>query len=110
MTDDLDIYQKIGQLLVDAGPSDAQKMIVRAKLFPENDGCKYEFDYIDENGELGWFSPDSKAPGDLTELLVQLRSFFVDNNLTNGKPAWSGCEITVDLDKMKINIDFKYDD
>lgn len=34
---DKDIYQEVGQFLVDAGPSGAQKLIVRAELFPEGE-------------------------------------------------------------------------
>lgn len=71
---DQEIYQKIGRFLVDAGPSGAQKLIVRAELFPEGGG-KYEFDYVDGAGELNWFDPDGRAVGDLTELLVQLREY-----------------------------------
>lgn len=35
---DQELYQKIGQLLVDAGPADAREIIVRAELFSEGDG------------------------------------------------------------------------
>ncbi|PAU63671.1 hypothetical protein [Pseudomonas indica] len=105
---DQELYQKIGQLLVDAGPADARKMIVRAELFSEGDGGKYEFDYVNQTGELNWFDPDGRAVGDLTELLVQLRDYFSDNNLTAGESIWSGCVITLDVDGMKFGIEFNY--
>ncbi|MCQ4317773.1 hypothetical protein EA797_21085 [Stutzerimonas zhaodongensis] len=104
------LYQKIGQLLVDAGPSNAREIVVRAELFSEGDGGKYEFDYIDNGGVLDWFTPDGRAVGDLTELLVQLRDYFLINDLTAGKGAWSGCEISLAVDKMKLGIKFNYDE
>lgn len=105
---DQEIYQKIGQLLVDAGPTDARKIIVRAELFPEGDGGKYEFDYIDGAGVLNWFDPDGRAVGDLTELLVQLREYFASNGLTAGEGLWTGCEIDLSIDEMKLGVEFTY--
>ena len=107
---DQEMYQKIGQLLVDAGPSDAQKVIVRAEIFPEGDGGKYEFDYVDGAGELNWFDPDGRAVGDLTELLVQLRKYFATKNLTAGAGVWTGCEMCLSVDDMKFGIEFTYGD
>ncbi|MBP2837063.1 hypothetical protein [Dickeya parazeae] len=107
---DQDFEQRIGQILYDCGPKNAHKIIVRAEVFPENDGGKYEFDYLDENGELDWFSPDGQAVADLTDALVAYKTFFLDNNLTNGKPIWSRCEITVDIPEEKINISLQYGD
>ncbi len=105
---DQELYQKIGQLLVDAGPADAREIIVRAELFSEGDGGKYEFDYVDQAGELNWFDPDGRAVGDLTELLVQLRDYFSANNLTAGEGGWSGCVIKLHVDEMKFGIAFNY--
>ena len=105
-----DIEQKIGQILYACGPENAKKIIVRAEVFTENDGGKYEFDYIDECGELDWFSPDGQAIADLTDALITYKEFFLDNNMTNGKPIWSKCEIVVDIPAEKININLQYDE
>lgn len=105
-----DFEQKIGQILYDCGPLNAQKIIVRAEVFSGNDGGKYEFDYFDESGDLDWFDPDGQAVSDLTDILVAYKTFFLENNMTNGKPIWSKCEITVDIPEEKINISFLYDD
>lgn len=105
-----DFEQRIGQILYDCGPRDAQKIIARAELFSENDGGKYEFDYFDENGDLDWFDPDGRAVADLTDVLIAYKRFFLEHNMTNGKPIWSKCEITVDIPEEKINISFQYDD
>ncbi|AVR65497.1 MULTISPECIES: hypothetical protein [Pseudomonas aeruginosa group] len=104
---DQELYQKIGKLLVDAGPADAREIIVRAELFSEGDGGKYEFDYVDQSGEFNWFDPDGRAVGDLTELLVQLRDYFSANNLTAGEGG-AGCVIKLHVDEMKFGIEFNY--
>lgn len=106
--DDQVLYQKIGQLLVDAGPADAQKLIVRAELFSEGDGGRYEFDYVDKMGALNWFDPDARAVGDLTKLLVKLREYYLENKLTAGEPAWTGCVISLNVDEMKFGVEFIY--
>ena len=41
--------------------------------------------------------------------LVKLRQYSIDNNLTNGLPAWVGCIVTVDIENTKIDIEFKYE-
>lgn len=105
-----DLEQKIGGILYDCGPHNAQKIIARAEVFSEDDGGKYEFDYFDENGDLDWFDPDGRAIADLTDILIAYKRFFSENNMTNGKPFWSKCEITVDIPEEKINISFLYDD
>lgn len=110
MSSEQEIYQKIGQILLNAGPDEAKKIIVRAEPFPEGDGCKYEFDYVDAAGELDWFSPDGRATGDLTDIIVELRTYYVENNLTNGRPAWLSCEVTLDVERMKLGIEFRYAD
>lgn len=104
------LHNKIGQILVDAGPDDAQKIVTRAKLSLDGGVCDYEFDYIDKEGVEDWFIPDKLAGYDLRLLLVELRNFYIKNNLTNGKAAWSECEIVIDLKTSKISFDFKYDD
>ncbi|MGD9424038.1 hypothetical protein ACLHDD_02425 [Pantoea sp. NSTU24] len=71
-----DFEQKIGQILYDCGPPNAQKIITRAEVFSESDGGKYEFDYFDENGDLDWFDPDGRAVADLTDILVAYKTFF----------------------------------
>lgn len=83
--------------------------MVRAEVFPEYDRGKYEFDYIYETDKLNFFDPDDWAVGDLTELLVQLRKYFVTNKLTSGIGIWSGCEISLVVEKMKLGVEFIYD-
>lgn len=51
--DEQHIHQRIGQILYNSGPIDAQKIIVMAELFAENNGGKYELDYINRAGEIG---------------------------------------------------------
>lgn len=105
-----DLHNKIGQLLVDAGPSDAEEIIARAKLPLDGESCEYEYDYLDGQGKKDWFVPDKLASHHLRLLLVKMRDFYIQNNMTNGKPAWISCEITVDIPAAKINISFQYND
>ena len=105
-----DLHNKIGQLLVDAGPANAEKIIAHAKLPLDGESCEYEYDYIDQQGDENWFVPDKLASHDLRLLLVKMRDFYVKNNMTKGKPAWTGCEITVDITAAKISINLQYDD
>ncbi|HEN3637551.1 TPA: hypothetical protein U5E40_002178 [Yersinia enterocolitica] len=105
-----DLHNKIGQLLIDAGPIDADKIIARARLPLDGESCEYEYDYIDQKGEKGWFVPDKVASYDLRLLLVKMRNFYIQNNMTNGKPAWIGCEIAIDIPEEKISISLQYDD
>lgn len=105
-----DLHNKIGQLLVDAGPANAKKIIVRAKLALDGESCEYEYDYIDQDDHEDWFVPDKLASYDLRLLLVRMRNFHLQNNMTNGKPAWKNCEIIIDIPKGKININFSYND
>lgn len=105
-----DVHNKIGKLLIDAGPTDADKIIARAKLPLDGESCEYEYDYIDQQGKGDWFVPDKLASRDLRLLLVEMRDFYIKNNMTNGKPAWTACAITVDIPEEKIQISLQYDD
>lgn len=106
---DQKIYERIGQLLINCGPLDAKKIIVRAELFDEGDGGSYEFDYLNEKGDFNWFDPDGRAVGDLTDLLVELKHYFNMNEMYMGRKRWSECVITLDVERIKIGIKFKYD-
>ncbi len=59
-----DLHNKIGQLLVDAGPANAMKIIARAKLSLDGESCEYEYDYLDQEGDEDWFVPDKLASHD----------------------------------------------
>ncbi|MBS1206017.1 MAG: hypothetical protein H6R25_2916 [Proteobacteria bacterium] len=110
MRTDQEIYNDIGSILLAIVPDGASKVIMRAKLSLENDHCKCEFDYVNkETGNINWFTGGSQANSDLLDLLVELRNYFVANFKSQEKPFWHGCEVTVDVETLKINIDFKYD-
>lgn len=106
--DDQVLYQEIGQLLADSCPRNAVKIVVRVELFTEGDGGKYEFDYFDEQGVLGWFNPDGRAVRRLTELLVGLRQFFSENNLFLEGVPWVGCTISLNLTEGRLGVEFDY--
>lgn len=108
MRSDNDIYNDIGGILFEIAPNGACKIIMRAQLSQELDSCEYEYDYIDEQGNVAWFTAGGRANTDILDLLTELRSWYLENKLTAGLPAWSGCEVTLDLVKVKISIDFIY--
>lgn len=109
MLSERDLYNDIAQILINTGPDVAKKIIMNAKLWPEGDVCEFDFAYIANDNQKNWFDPDANATSDLRKVLVELRKFYINNNLTNGKPIWHGCEVVVDLEKNKIHVDFKYD-
>lgn len=108
MRNDDDIYNDIGSILFEIALGGACKVIMRARLSQELDSCEYEYDYIDEQGDVAWFTAGGRANTDIFDLLTELRSWYVNNKLTGGQPAWTGCEVTLDLVKVKISIDFVY--
>lgn len=108
MRSDDDIYNDIGRLLFEAAPKAACKVIMRAKLSRELDSCEYEYDYVDEQGNSFWFTAGGRTNLNILDLLVELRSWYVKNKLTAEMPVWTGCEVTLDLVKVKISINFIY--
>lgn len=107
---DDELYSEIGRILFESAPENAQIILLDAELSPEDDHAKFLYDYVDTKGVKTWFLPGTPATDSLLlERLVELRKYFVANNLTNGKPAWHGCLVTVDIEKMKINLDYRYD-
>lgn len=107
---DDELYSEIGRILFESAPEDAQMIFLDAELSPENDHAKFLYDYADSNGTKTWFLPGSSAADSLLlDKLVQLRKFYIEQNLTNGRPVWHGCIVTVDLEKMKINLEYRYD-
>lgn len=110
MSDLEDLHNKIAQLLVDAGPAGAKKIIARAKLALDGESCEYEYDYVNQQDNEDWFVPDKLASYHLRLLLVNLRDYYIQNNMTKGKAPWTGCDITVEIPTEKISISLKYDE
>lgn len=108
MRNDDDIYNEIGRILFEVAPDGARKIIMRARLSRELDSCEYKYDYIDEQGNVAWFTAGGRANTDILDLLTELRLWHVENKLTGGLSAWNGLEVVLDLVKSKINIDFFY--
>lgn len=110
MRTDQEIYNDIGSILLAVVPDNASKVIMRAELSSESDHCKCEFDFVEKlTGNVNWFSAGAKANGDLFDLLVELRNYFISNFKSQEKPFWHGCEVAVDVETLKISISFKYD-
>ncbi|WP_035061210.1 hypothetical protein [Andreprevotia chitinilytica] len=103
---DVETCKKIGQLLYDSAPDEAKQVIMRAELSLEGDACRFEYDYVDAEGKIAWFSPEKGLTAHkLGELLVEHRAFFISQN----QPPWKYCEFTLDVEKSKFSIQLSYD-
>lgn len=107
---DDELYSDIGRILFESAPEDAQMIFLDAELSPENDHAKFLYDFINKQGDKTWFLPGTPETDSLLlEKLVELRCFYIEKGLTSGLPVWHGCLVTVDLEKMKINLEYRYD-
>ncbi|MCM5696096.1 MULTISPECIES: hypothetical protein [unclassified Leclercia] len=104
------LHNQIAKTLVDAGPADAKKIIARAKLALDGQSCEYEYDYVDQQDNENWFVPDKLVSYQLRLLLVTMRNYYMQNNMTNGNAPWAGCEMIVEIPAEKIIINLKYDE
>lgn len=104
-----DLYNKIGQILVSSYPDDAVKIITKIEIIEENDVATYVFIYFDNKNNRKQFVPDSKVTNDIFYTMLELKKYFHDNNLTNGKPIWAGCIVEIDIKNSKIDFEFKYE-
>ncbi|WP_312310813.1 hypothetical protein [Atlantibacter sp.] len=107
---DDELYSDIGRILYESAPEDARKIFLDAELSYENDHAKFLYDYINKDGQKKWFLPGTPATDSLLlEKIVELKYYYLEHGLTNGRPAWHGCLVTVDLEEMKVNLDYRYD-
>jgi len=84
-----DIYNDIGSGLLSIAPDTAVSLLMTMSINRVTD--------------------TADASARLLDLLVELRNFFVDNVQSLEKPFWRGCEVTVNVETLRINIDFKYE-
>ena len=104
-----DLYNKIGQILVISCPDDAVKIVTGIQISTENDVAAYFFNYFDNKNNKKEFKPVSKARDDIFQTMLEIKKYFLDNNLTNGEPIWTGCIVEIDIKNSKINFEFKYE-
>jgi len=102
------LYQEIGQTLYNSSPDEAVKVIMRATLdiSDEGDVGTFEFDYVDNAGDVKWFpfglNIDTTR---LRDLLTLLRQSYLENK----QPTWNKCEFILDVitGKFEFNIDYE---
>ena len=104
-----DLYNRIGQILVMSCPDDAVKIVTGIQISKEDDVGGYFFNYFDKKNNKKEFLPDPKATDDIFHTMLEIKKYFIDNNLTNGKPIWAGCIVEIDIKNSKINFEFKYE-
>ena len=110
MRTDQEIYNDIGSILLSIAPDDAKNIILCAKLEPESDSGEFTYDYIDNHGGQHWLTETRDASEKLLDLLVELRGVLVDAFKSQEKSFWHSCEISINIDDLKINITFGYND
>lgn len=102
------IYNKIAQVIFNGSPDDAIKVIMIASLIISEDGdvARFEFCYIDKNGNQKDFpfgyDMDTST---LRKLLTTLRQSYIDD----GQPEWNKCKFSLDIkhNKFEFNIDYE---
>ena len=104
-----DLYNKIGQILVMSCPDDAVKIVTGIEIADEHDAAGYYFYYFDKKNNKKHFLPDPDATDDIFHTMLELKKYFLDNNLTNGEQIWTGCIVEIDIKNSKINFEFKYE-
>ena len=107
--DEKGILHKIGQILYESDPVEAQKIIVRAELFVEGDGGRYEFDYVDSSGQIDWFDPDGRTVRELTNRLLELKANHINSGLCTADSPWSACVIELNLSNVRISFNMSYE-
>ncbi|WP_416768937.1 hypothetical protein ACMGT0_15875 [Pseudomonas sp. RHF3.3-3] len=105
-----EIYLAIGEILFSIAPDEARFVVVDAEISKGNDHCKLLFDYIDADGKKDWFSPpSSKVDSDLFDCLLLLKKEYSEKGMVGDFPLWVGCELSFDVERSKLSIDFRYD-
>lgn len=109
MRSDNDIYIEISSILSDLALPGARRVVMRARLNQDSDVCSFEFDAIDSSGQITWPEPSGSTNAVLMRLVLELRDWFVASRLTADRPAWSGCDVSLDIDAQRISVGFVYD-
>lgn len=110
MSEDDDIYREIGKILLSIAPEDAAVVFLEAEISLEEDHCKLLFDYTGKSGVKSWFLPPSaKVDSELLEALARLRGYFEVNGLYESGKPWNKWFVELNLEGMKIKINFIYD-
>ncbi|UYK72705.1 hypothetical protein [Xanthomonas sacchari] len=110
MKSDIEIYNEIASTLISSAPEVSKKIKMKAEMKYGDDHLKATYFYEDADGVENWFLPKGDdVAGDMLDLLVELKSYFNENNLfKHGKP-WVGATLHIDIVNSKINCDFIYD-
>ncbi|QXI29954.1 hypothetical protein [Pseudomonas vanderleydeniana] len=104
-----EVYLAIGEMLFSIAPNEAKFVVVDAEISKGNDHCKFLFDYIDAEGKKDWFSPpSSRVDSDLFDCLL-LKKEYSEKGLVGDFPVWVGCELSFNVERSKLSIDFRYE-
>ncbi len=105
MTDE-SFSQQLGQILFDISPKNSKQIIMKAALPEVGDTCSFEFDYVDESGNVHWFTGGGVANTKLLKVLVQLR----EEQIKSGQTSWESCTFVIDVEAESFDMNFVYAD
>jgi hypothetical protein len=94
----------MAQLLADAAPASSRKVIMRAALSDEGDHACFEFDSVNEHGEICWFTGGAGLNAKLLQALVAHRAFWISQN----QPPWKRYELSLDLGSGRFSLEIEY--
>ncbi|MBO9725062.1 MAG: hypothetical protein J7530_11855 [Novosphingobium sp.] len=103
---DIEYLQEISKIILRFSPVSASKIVFKAEINLEGDVASFEYDYEDNDGLSGWFTPDSALEQEeIFSLLKEHRAFFV----SQGQNLWLECVLSIDVSSGKISTALKYD-
>ncbi|WP_132263831.1 hypothetical protein [Novosphingobium sp. PhB57] len=103
---DIEYLQEIAKKILRFSPVGASKIVFKAEINLEGDVASFEYDYEDQDGSSGWFTPDSAlTQEEIFSLLKEHRTLFV----SKGQNLWLECMLSIDVSSGKISMALKYD-
>lgn len=101
----IEISKEIGQCLYRIAPEDASSILMIAALSLEGDVSQFEFYSNNGVNEVEFYISDAD-----TIKLHYLTSAHQKYMVANNQPAWTRCEITVNIDASKFSMNLAYEE
>jgi len=104
MDNPLEIYEKIGNILISIAPDEAVEVIMKGEVEAEDVG-ELCYEYVDKLGNRCLFDSPAKTDYDIFLLLLKLRGEFKSIH----EDEWNSCTFTLNK-SGKFNMEFSYDE
>ncbi|MFC0181011.1 hypothetical protein [Thorsellia kenyensis] len=106
---DSQLYNEIASVLFQSSTAECIKICMLLRLSADSKHSKTEaFGFDTDGNEISFLVDDSF--GNMHDLAVELKNYFLENNLTNGMPGWRYLWVEVDVVNNKVKFDFAYDE